>query len=173
MSTLKKLSTVESSVAGTDTTKKVGLNLYTLPNEVFTVAHGETTDGKRAKVIFKAVLNDADKGTIQVFAPFGKDAELLATFEAEDVIDGAENQLSGLYFELTNGSNYQLVSEAKAKKLMELTGQNSTPMIFPAKVNKWSEKDVQNIKNINSGNVGKVAVNTPGGIANWIGQAFK
>lgn len=168
-----KLNKISASVVTADVEAKSALNLYTLPNEVFTVAHGETTDGKRAKVIFKAVLNGADKGTIQVFAPYGKDAELLAAFEAEDVIDGADNQQSGFYFELTNGSNYQWVSEAKAKKLLELTGQNSTPMVFPAKVNKWSEKDVQNIKNINSNNVGKVAVNTAGGVATWLGNAFK
>lgn len=167
-----KLTKISDSVAAV-ATPKTGLNLYTLPNEVFTIAHGETTDGRRAKIIFKAVVDDAEKGTIQVFAPFGKDAELLETFEAEDVIDGAQNQLSGLYFELTNGSNYQLVSEAKAKKLMEITGQNSTSMVFPAKVNKWSQDQVQNIKNINGGNVGKVAVNTSGGVAAWLGNAFK
>jgi hypothetical protein len=173
MATLKKIESASAALSTPDSTKSTKLNLYTLPCEVFTVAHGTTQDEKRAKVIFKAVVGDEDKGTIQIFAPFGKDAELLATFEAEDVIDGSENQDCGLYFELTNGSNYQLVSEAKAKKLMELTGCNSTPMEFPAKVNKWSQSDVQNIKNINAGNVGKVAVATKGGVASWLGNAFK
>lgn len=145
------------------------LNLYTLPNEVFVVSHGTTSDGKRAKVILEKAIEDPSKGTIQIYAPFGQDTQLLQEFEEGAVLDGAK---IGLYFQLSNGSNYKWLSNpATATQMMELTGQNSSVMEFPEANKKFTRDELQTVKNINTGNVGKVAVAT-NQVATWLGKAF-
>lgn len=172
--TTSKLSAMASAVSsGTETKAEAKLNLCTLPNEVFIVSHGVTTDGKTAKVILEQAIKDPTKGTIQLFAPHGQDALLLAEFEEGAVIDGSKAQDIGLYFQLSNGSNYKwLPNPATATQLMELTGQNSSVMEFPEANKKFTRDELQTIKNINSGNVGKVAVAT-GNIGDWLANTTK
>lgn len=169
-SKLSAMASAVSSDATVETTAK--LNLYTLPTEVFIVSHGRTTDGKSAKIILEQAIKDPTKGTIQVFAPFGQDEKLLAEFEEGAVIDGSKAQEIGLYFQLSSGSNYKwLPNVATATQLMELTGQNSSVMEFPEANKKFTREELQTVKNINSGNVGKVAVAT-NQVATWLGKAF-
>ena len=171
--TTSKLSAMASAVSTEATTVETAkLNLYTLPNEVFIVSHGRTTDNKSAKVILEQAIKDPTKGTIQVFAPFGQDERMLAEFVEGAVIDGSKAQDIGFYFQLSSGSNYKwLPNPATATQLMELTGQNSSVMEFPEANKKFSREELQTVKNINSGNVGKVAVAT-NQVATWLGKAF-
>jgi hypothetical protein len=167
-----KLSAMASAVSTKATVETTKLNLYTLPCEVFVVSHGRTTDNKSAKVILEQAIKDPTKGTIQVFAPFGQDEKLLAEFEEGAVIDGSKAQEIGLYFQLSGGSNYKwLPNPQTATQLMELTGQNSSVMEFPLANKKFTREELQTVKNINSGNVGKVAVAT-NHVATWLGKAF-
>jgi hypothetical protein len=144
------------------------LNVYTFPTSVFTISHGTTTDKKRAKVILEPAIKNEKVGTIQIFAPFGKDEELLEEFAAGSVIDGNKAQDLGYYFKHSNGSNYQWISENTALKLMESTGLNSSVMSFPEANQKLTREQVQTVKNINTGNVGKVAVSNTGGVMEWL-----
>jgi hypothetical protein len=144
------------------------LNVYTFPTSVFTISHGTTTDGKRAKVILESAIQNDSVGTIQIFAPFGQDEAMLAEFVAGSVIDGNKAQDLGYYFKLSNGSNYQWLSESTAKALMESTGLNSSVMAFPEANKKLSREQYQTVKNINKGDIGKVAVTTQGGVMGWL-----
>ena len=169
-----KLTAMAAAVSPTsnEVVEPAKLNLCTLPNEVFVISHGRTTDGKSAKIILEQAIKDPTKGTIQLFAPYGKDEQLLAEFEDGAVIDGSKAQEIGLYFQHSNGSNYKwLPNAATATQLMELTGQNSSVMEFPEANKKFTRDELQTVKNINSGNIGKVAVAT-NQVATWLGKAF-
>lgn len=168
-----KLSAMAAVVTTEATNVETKLNLHTLPNEVFIVSHGRTTDGKTAKVILEQAIKDPSKGTIQIYGPYGQDELLLQEFVEGSVIDGSKAQDIGLYFQLSNGSNYKwLPNQSTATQLMELTGQNSQVMQFPDANKKFSREELQTVKNINSGNVGKVAVAT-NQVSSWINGMFK
>lgn len=144
------------------------LNVYTFPTSVFTISHGRTTDGARAKVILESAIQNDSVGTIQIFAPYGQDEAMLAEFVQGAVIDGNKAQDLGYYFKLSNGSNYQWLPETTAKALMESTGLNSSVMAFPEANKKLSREQYQTVKNINKGDIGKVAVTTQGGVMGWL-----
>ena len=144
------------------------LNVYTFPTSVFTISHGRTNDGARAKVILESAIKDDSVGTIQIFALYGQDEAMLHEFVQGAVIDGSKAQDLGYYFKLSNGSNYQWLPEATAKALMETTGLNSSVMVFPEANKKLTREQLQTVKNINLGNTGKVAVTTSGGVMGWL-----
>lgn len=159
---------VVSNTIGNATNATGTLNVYTFPTSVFTISHGRTTDGARAKVILEPAIQDETVGTIQIFAPYGKDEELLAEFQAGAVIDGSKAQDLGYYFKHSNGSNYQWMPEATAKALMDNTGLNSSVMTFPEANKRLTREQYQTVKNINKGDIGKVAVTTNGGVMGWL-----
>jgi hypothetical protein len=144
------------------------LNVYTFPTSVFTISHGRTTDGARAKVILEPAIQDSSIGTIQIFAPYCQDEALLQEFQAGTVIDGNKAQDLGYYFKLSNGSNYQWLPEQTAIALMTSTGLNSSIMAFPEANKKMTREQYQTVKNINKGDIGKVAVTTQGGVMGWL-----
>ena len=169
MSKLTNSAAVTASNVLSDAASATGsLNVYTFPTSVFTISHGRTTDGARAKVILESAIKDDSVGTIQIFAPFGQDEAMLAEFVQGAVIDGSKAQNLGYYFKLSNGSNYQWLPEATAKALMETTGLNSSVMVFPEANKKLTREQLQTVKNINLGNTGKVAVTTNGGVMGWL-----
>jgi hypothetical protein len=169
MSKLTTSASVVSNTLGNAASSATGnLNVYTFPTSVFTISHGRTTDGARAKVILEPAIQDDSIGTIQIFAPYGKDEELLAEFQANTVIDGNKAQDLGYYFKHSNGSNYQWMPEATAKALMQSTGLNSCVMVFPEANKKLSREQLQTVKSINKGDIGKVAVTTNGGVMGWL-----
>jgi hypothetical protein len=167
-SKLNSASIASSTLANAETTKTGNLNVYTFPTSVFIISHGTTTDGKRAKVILESAIQDETVGTIQIFAPYGQDEALLAEFQAGAVIDGSKAQDLGYYFKLSNGSNYQWLSEQTAIALMTSTGLNSSVMAFPEANKKMTREQIQTVKNINKGDIGKVAVTTNGGVMGWL-----
>ena len=170
MTTTSKLNSaaVVSNALGNAANATGTLNVYTFPTSVFTISHGRTTDGARAKVILEPAIQDSSVGTIQIFAPFGQDEALLQEFVAGSVIDGSKAQDLGYYFKLSNGSNYQWLPEATAIALMESTGLNSSVMAFPEANKKLTREQLQTVKNINKGDIGKVAVTTNGGVMGWL-----
>jgi hypothetical protein len=167
-SKLNSASAVVSNALGDAANATGTLNVYTFPTSVFTISHGRTTDGARAKVILEPAIQDSSVGTIQIFAPYGQDEGLLQEFQAGAVIDGSKAQDLGYYFKLSNGSNYQWLPEATAIALMTSTGLNSSVMAFPEANKKLSREQLQTAKNINLGNTGKVAVTTQGGVMGWL-----
>ena len=169
MSKLTNSAAVTASNVLSDAASATGsLNVYTFPTSVFTISHGRTTDGARAKVILESAIKDDSVGTIQIFAPFGQDEAMLAEFVQGAVIDGSKAQDLGYYFKLSNGSNYQWLSESTAKALMETTGLNSSVMAFPEANKKLTREQLQTVKNINKGDIGKVAVTTSNGVIGWL-----
>jgi hypothetical protein len=168
MSKLTNSASIVSSALGNAANATGTLNVYTFPTSVFTISHGTTTDGKRAKVILESAIQDETVGTIQIFAPYGQDEALLAEFQAGAVIDGSKAQDLGYYFKLSNGSNYQWLPEATAIALMESTGLNSSVMTFPEANKKMTREQLQTVKSINKGDIGKVAVTTNGGVMGWL-----
>ncbi len=174
MSKLSNSASIATSTLSNAATSNTGtLNVHTFPTCVFIISHGTTTDGKRAKVILEPAIQDERVGTIQIFAPFGQDEALLAEFQAGAVIDGSKAQDLGYYFKLSNGSNYQWMPESTAIALMQSTGLNSSVMVFPEANKKLSRDQLQTVKNINKGDIGKVAVTAPGGVTAWLANAFK
>lgn len=169
MSKLTNSAAVTASNVLSDAASATGtLNVYTFPTSVFIISHGRTNDNARAKVILEPAIKDDSVGTIQIFAPFGQDEAMLAEFVQGAVIDGSKAQDLGYYFKLSNGSNYQWMSEATAKALMETTGLNSSVMAFPEANKKLTREQLQTVKNINKGDIGKVAVTTNGGVMGWL-----
>jgi hypothetical protein len=169
MSKLTNSAAVTASNVLSDAASATGsLNVYTFPTSVFTISHGRTNDNARAKVILEPAIQDDSVGTIQIFAPFGQDEAMLAEFVQGAVIDGSKAQDLGYYFKLSNGSNYQWLSESTAKALMETTGLNSSVMAFPEANKKLTREQLQTVKNINKGDIGKVAVTTSNGVMGWL-----
>ena len=169
MSKLTNSAAVTASNVLSDAASATGsLNVYTFPTSVFTISHGRTNDGARAKVILESAIKDDSVGTIQIFALYGQDEAMLHEFVQGAVIDGSKAQDLGYYFKLSNGSNYQWLPEATAKALMETTGLNSSVMVFPEANKKLTREQLQTMKNINLGNTGKVAVTTSGGVMGWL-----
>ena len=169
MSKLTNSAAVTASNVLSDAASATGsLNVYTFPTSVFIISHGRTNDNARAKVILEPAIQDSSVGTIQIFAPYGQDEAMLAEFVQGAVIDGSKAQNLGYYFKLSNGSNYQWLSEQTAKALMETTGLNSSVMAFPEANKKLTREQLQTVKNINLGNTGKVAVTTNGGVMGWL-----
>lgn len=169
MSKLTNSAAVTASNVLSDASSATGtLNVYTFPTSVFTISHGRTNDGARAKVILEPAIQNDSVGTIQIFAPFGQDEAMLQEFVQGAVIDGSKAQDLGYYFKLSNGSNYQWMPEATAKALMETTGLNSSVMVFPEANKKLTREQLQTVKNINKGDIGKVAVTTNGGVMGWL-----
>ena len=169
MSKLTNSAAVTASNVLSDAASATGsLNVYTFPTSVFTISHGRTNDGARAKVILESAIKDDSVGTIQIFALYGQDEAMLHEFVQGAVIDGSKAQDLGYYFKLSNGSNYQWLPEATAKALMETTGLNSSVMVFPEANKKLTREQLQTVKNINLGNTGKVAVTTSGGVMGWL-----
>jgi hypothetical protein len=174
MATSKLNSAAVVSNALGDAAKAIGtLNVYTFPTSVFTISHGITTDGKRAKVILEPAIQDDSVGTIQIFAPYGQDEAMLAEFVQGAVIDGSKAQDLGYYFKHSNGSNYQWLSESTAIALMTSTGLNSSVMAFPEANKKLTREQARLAKNINLGNTGNVAVTTKGGTDTWLATNAK
>jgi hypothetical protein len=169
MSKLTNSAAVTASNVLSDAASATGsLNVYTFPTSVFIISHGRTNDNARAKVILEPAIQDSSVGTIQIFAPYGQDEAMLAEFVQGAVIDGSKAQNLGYYFKLSNGSNYQWLSESTAKALMETTGLNSSVMAFPEANKKLTREQLQTVKNINKGDIGKVAVTTNGGVMGWL-----
>lgn len=169
MSKLTNSAAVTASNVLSDASSATGtLNVHTFPTSVFIISHGTTTDGKRAKVILESAIQNDSVGTIQIFAPYGQDEAMLAEFVQGAVIDGSKAQDLGYYFKLSNGSNYQWLSESTAKALMETTGLNSSVMVFPEANKKLTREQARLAKNINLGNTGNVAVTTKGGTDTWL-----
>jgi hypothetical protein len=169
MSKLTNSAAVTASNVLSDAASATGsLNVYTFPTSVFIISHGRTNDNARAKVILEPAIQDSSVGTIQIFAPYGQDEAMLAEFVQGAVIDGSKAQNLGYYFKLSNGSNYQWLSEQTAKALMETTGLNSSVMAFPEANKKLTREQLQTVKNINKGDIGKVAVTTNGGVMSWL-----
>ena len=168
MSKLTNSASVASNVLSDAANATGTLNVYTFPTSVFTISHGTTTDGKRAKVILESAIQNDSVGTIQIFAPYGQDEAMLQEFVQGAVIDGSKAQDLGYYFKHSNGSNYQWLSESTAKALMETTGLNSSVMVFPEANKKLTREQLQTVKNINKGDIGKVAVTTDGGVIGWL-----
>jgi hypothetical protein len=169
MSKLTNSAAVTASNVLSDAASATGsLNVYTFPTSVFIISHGRTNDNARAKVILEPAIQDSSVGTIQIFAPYGQDEAMLAEFVQGAVIDGSKAQNLGYYFKLSNGSNYQWLSEQTAKALMETTGLNSSVMAFPEANKKLTREQLQTVKNINKGDIGKVAVTTNGGVMGWL-----
>jgi hypothetical protein len=169
MSKLTNSAAVTASNVLSDAASATGsLNVYTFPTSVFIISHGRTNDNARAKVILEPAIQDSSVGTIQIFAPYGQDEAMLAEFVQGAVIDGSKAQNLGYYFKLSNGSNYQWLSESTAKALMETTGLNSSVMAFPEANKKLTREQLQTVKNINKGDIGKVAVTTNGGVMSWL-----
>ena len=169
MSKLTNSAAVTASNVLSDAASATGsLNVYTFPTSVFIISHGRTNDNARAKVILEPAIQDSSVGTIQIFAPYGQDEAMLAEFVQGAVIDGSKAQDLGYYFKLSNGSNYQWLSESTAKALMETTGLNSSVMAFPEANKKLTREQLQTVKNINKGDIGKVAVTTSNGVMGWL-----
>lgn len=163
--------TSASDVLSTASTEGI-CNVHTLPLEVFVISHGVTTTGNRAKVILESAVMKEAIGTIQIFAPFGKDSELLAEFPQGAVIDGAKAQDLGLYFKHSNGSNYQWISKETADQMMTLTGQNSNVMMFPEANARLSREQLQDAKNLTNGNAARVAVKNENRLGSVLSSIF-
>lgn len=168
MSKLINSASVASNVLSDAANATGTLNVHTFPTSVFIISHGRTNDNARAKVILESAIQNDSVGTIQIFAPFGQDEAMLAEFVQGAVIDGSKAQDLGYYFKHSNGSNYQWLSESTAKALMETTGLNSSVMVFPEANKKLTREQLQTVKNINKGDIGKVAVTTDGGVIGWL-----
>lgn len=168
MSKLTNSASVASNVLSDAANTTGSLNVYTFPTSVFIISHGRTNDNARAKVILEPAIQNDSVGTIQIFAPYGQDEALLQEFVAGSVIDGSKAQDLGYYFKHSNGSNYQWMPEQTAIALMETTGLNSSVMMFPEANKKLTREQLQTVKNINKGDIGKVAVTTNGGVLGWL-----
>jgi hypothetical protein len=170
---MSKLIAMAAAVESETTTTEGTLNLRTLVLDTFKISHGRTSDGKNAKVILSPLVVRKGQGTIQIFAPFGMDEQLLQEFPAGAVIDGSKNQEVGYYFEHSKGSNYTWIpSEETAKAMMETTGLNSSPMIWGIANEEQSRQQVQDAKNLQSGRFGKVAAQTEGRVATALSNFF-
>lgn len=171
---MSKLIAMSAALTSEEATSTEGtLNLHTFPLDAFKISHGRTADGKNAKVILSPLVVKKGQGTIQIFAPFNCDADLLKEFPAGLVINGADNQDVGYYFEHSKGSNYTWIpNEATAKAMMDTTGLNSSPMVWGIANEQLTREQVQDAKDLQTGKFGKVAARNEGRIATALSSLF-